>query len=76
MGYNWIYQAALSDHPKAIDAMAQIYENGINVPRDPEKAKFWRNRYREVTGKTVSGDASFRDESAEEGAEAAKEKTE
>lgn len=76
MGYNWIYQAALSDHPKAIDAMAQIYENGINVPRDPEKAKFWRNRYREVTGKTVSGDASFRDENAEEGAEAAKEKTE
>lgn len=71
MGYNWIYQAALSDHPKAIDAMVQIYENGINVPRDVEKAKFWRERFRQVTGKTLGvGDDSFRDaapEPAEDG---------
>lgn len=56
VGYNWIYQAALSDHPKAIDAMIQIYENGIGVVADKDKAKFWRDRLAKVTGATVSGD--------------------
>lgn len=54
-GYNWIYQAALKDHPKAIDAMVQIYEGGIFVEADKAKAEFWRKKYREVTsGKTAS----------------------
>mgnify|MGYP002793458709 FL=1 len=49
-GFNWIYQAALSDHPKAIDAMVQIYEGGIGVPEDKGKAAFWRDRYKKVVG--------------------------
>lgn len=53
-GYNWIYQAALKDHPKAIDAMVQIYEGGIFVEADKAKAEFWRRKYLEVTsGKTA-----------------------
>ena len=57
-GYNWIYQAALKDHPKAIDAMVQIYENGIFVAADKEKAEFWRKRYKEVTNVAhVSGES-------------------
>ena len=54
VGFNWIYQAALSDHPKAIDAMVQIYEGGIGVPEDKAKAKFWRERYRKVTGAGIA----------------------
>lgn len=50
VGFNWIYQAALSDHLKAIDAMVQIYEGGIGVPEDKGKAEFWRERYRKVAG--------------------------
>ena len=50
VGYNWIYQAALSDHPKAIDAMVQIYEGGIGVPADKDKAAYWRDRYVKVVG--------------------------
>ncbi len=55
-GYNWIYQAALKDHPKAIDAMVQIYENGIYVEADKEKAEYWRRKYLEVTGGKISAD--------------------
>ncbi len=49
-GYKWIYKAALRNHAKAIDAMSQIYENGLGVEPSHEKAEFWKKKYCEVTG--------------------------
>lgn len=53
-GHALIYKAALKDHPRAIDAMSQIYEFGIGVPADKEKAAYWKKRYCEVTGTSPS----------------------
>lgn len=49
-GRDWIYKAALKNHAKAIDAMAQIYEYGIGVDANADKAKYWKKLYCEVTG--------------------------
>lgn len=49
-GYKWIYKAALKNHPKAIDAMSQIFEYGIGVEANADKAKYWKKLYCEVTG--------------------------
>lgn len=49
-GYKWIYKAALKDHAKAIDAMSQIYEMGLGVLPDKNKALFWKQKYCEVAG--------------------------
>ena len=49
-GLALIYKAALKDHPRAIDAMSQIYEAGIGVEADKGKSDYWKKRYCEVTG--------------------------
>ncbi len=49
-GYKWIYRAALRNHAKALDAMSQIYENGLGVEPNADKAEFWKRKYCEVTG--------------------------
>lgn len=49
-GYKWVYKAALRNHAKAIDAMSQIYENGLGVEPSSEKAEYWKKKYCEVTG--------------------------
>ncbi len=51
-GISWIYRAALKDHPRAVDAMAQLYEKGIGgVEPDPGKCEYWKNRLEELKGK-------------------------
>lgn len=57
-GYKWLYKAALKDHPKALDALSQIYEFGIGVEPDKGKALFWKKKYCDVTG-TAPGDVGI-----------------
>ena len=49
-GYKWIYKAALKNHPKALDAMSQIFEFGIGVEANADKSKYWKKLYCEATG--------------------------
>lgn len=49
-GRELIYKAALKDHVRAIDAMSQIYEFGIGVEADKNKALYWKKLYCDITG--------------------------
>lgn len=49
-GVSWIYKAALKDHLRAVDAMAQIYERGIGgIEPDPGKCEYWKNKFTELS---------------------------
>lgn len=61
-GYKWIYKAALRNHAKAIDAMAQIYENGLGVEPNADKAAYWKKIYCDVTGTKMSDVGLTREE--------------